>query len=249
MGSGQTRATIAKVGEYISLVMVAVLTALKGGFPDAPAQPSSLMGYLHVAFLHYQPWAVGAFSLAGIFSKWAQGALRPESKMRTKACLDAFSDLFFVVPAAERYENRVTLFKANEDHTKLEPFCRAGDTYQRNIQSFKIDDNDEKQNESITGEAWFKNATVRKTFPDCPSAAAPGDPAFLAYVDATGLSPEKVGKLHVKSRAVLATPIRNVHGAKWGVLTLDSRNEHGLDANEAKMELLNGFAAALGKML
>ena len=54
------------------------------------------------------------------------------------------------------FHHRATLFKVNLRETKLKFFCRSGTQYQRKVQPFQIDNDNEGQNEGIAGQAWFK---------------------------------------------------------------------------------------------
>ena len=192
---------------------------------------------------------VAFFSLMALAGKGAQAFLGAESKSRVKAVLDALEEACFnTVPPGDRYYNRGTLFKAVWFGTRLKPYCRAGDRYQRGIQSFRIDNNDEDRNEGLAGQAWFRNATVIvNDLPACPNPWSNDDASCQAYAHRGLLTPQKAERLHVKSRSILATPVRNFKGSRWGVLVLDSRLPDTFGAE--REALVTSFATALSKML
>jgi len=100
-----------------------------------------------------------------------------------KAVLDALEEACFnTVAPGERYFNRVTIFKASWFGRKLKPYCRAGDRYQHGISSFRINNDDEAQNEGLAGQAWFRNATVTVgDLPALPNPWSDADPNCQAY--------------------------------------------------------------------
>jgi len=55
------------------------------------------------------------------------------------------------------------------------------------------------------------------------------------------------GKLKVRARSLLATPVRSFSGAKWGVLVMDSRKPGAMDLAREPLVLL--YVSALEKML
>ena len=114
--------------------------------------------------------------------------------------------------------------------------------------SFKINNNDETKNEGLAGQAWFRNATASVgDLPECPNPWSDADARCQAYAKAGLLTAKKAGRLKVRSRSLLATPVRNFKGNQWGVLVLDSRlpNTFGPERQAA----VTSFATVLSKML
>jgi hypothetical protein len=238
----------AKVVEWLALTLIPVLSAVRAKYPTAPAPPRTLLEFIHGGFLDRFVTILAVLALIGILARIVQEYLSPESKVRAKAVLDYLLDAYFTgVPAAERYHNRVTLFKANRRKTRLAAYCRSGTQYQRGIQPLHINDDDENLNEGVAGQAWFRNATVSTTLPECPNRWSDADPACLQYAREGRLPLKVAGRLHVKSRSVLATPVRDFGGRKWGVLVLDSRKPDAIDPTRST--LVESVAAALGKSM
>lgn len=245
---GQTRIRIAKIAEWVALWLIPILSALRTSYPSPPTPPLRFLGYIHRFFLDEFVWIVGGVAGIALVAKLVQEKLNPESKIRLKAWLDILLDAYFTgVPEAEKYHNRVTLFKANRKRTALEAHCRSGTQYQRKIQSFVISEDNENANEGIAGQAWFRNATVTASLPDSPPIWRNDDPACQHYATSGYLTVAKAEHLHVRSRSFVATPVRDFAGKKWGVLVLDSRKADG--TNPAREELVSAVAAMLGKSL
>lgn len=246
---GRKRLLAAKVVEWIVLALIPILSAVRIRYPLAPRIPKIFIEFTHDLFLQWFVIIIICLSIFGILAKIVQEFLNQESKVRLKAAADAMLDVYFTgIPESERYFNRVTLFKANRGRTQLNPLIRSGTQYHRGIQPFLVNDNDEAKNEGVGGRAWFCNATITVTdLPDCPNSWSNDNPACKEYAEKGFLSPSKAEGLHVKSRSVVATPIRNFQGEKWGVLVLDSRRPDGID--RAKEPLVISFVAPLGKML
>jgi hypothetical protein len=142
----------------------------------------------------------------------------------------------------------VTIYKAVWFSKWLKPYCRAGDRYQRSISWFKINNDDETRNEGLAGQAWFRNATVTVgDLPECPNPWSDSDARCQAYAQHGLLTPAKAGRLKVKSRSLLATPVRNFKGNQWGVLVLDSRVPDTFNAE--RQASVTSFATVLSKML
>src|SRR5262249_29846868 len=152
--------------------------------------------------------------LLAFSSRAIQELINPESKVRMKAPLDAFFEAYFAgVPEGERYNNRITLFRANRSKDLLKPYCRSGTQYQRGIQSLKINSDKEDGNEGIAGQAWFRNATVSPpALPECPNPWSDEDPVCQDYANRGLLNNSKAARLHVKSRSLVATPVRDFKG-------------------------------------
>jgi len=244
---GSRRLLVAKWAEWIGLGVLPILTAIRS--VGAAANPSNLLEMLYRDVVGAYVPLVAIFSLLALAGKAAQALLSAESKTRVRAALDALEEACFnAVARGDRYYNRVTLFKAVRLGTKLKPYCRAGDRYQRGISSFGINNNDEGRNEGMAGQAWFRNATVIvNDLPTCPNPWSDNDPACQAYADRGLLTPQKAGRLNVKSRSILATPVRNFKGGQWGVLVLDSRLPDTFGPE--REALVTSFATALSKML
>jgi hypothetical protein len=146
-------------------------------------------------------WIVGGVAGIALVAKLVQEKLNPESKIRLKAWLDILLDAYFTgVPEAEKYHNRVTLFKANRKCTALEAHCRSGTQYQRKIQSFVISEDNENANEGIAGQAWFRNATVTASLPDSPPIWRNDDPACEHYASRSSF--------HLRELSLLANRLR-----------------------------------------
>jgi len=246
---GQGRILAFKLIEWVALGLIPIFTAVRTNYPLAAAEPHRLWQFIHQEFLELFLLLIIVLTLIVIAAKFAQEYLNPESKLRLKAALDLLLDVYFSgVPPNERYFNRATLFKANNGHSKLKPYCRSGTQYQTDIQPLAISDDDEGHNEGIAGQAWFRNANAGTTnLPECPNPWSDNDSSCQSYARQGLLPMQKAMRLHVKSRSLLATPVRNFRGEKWGVLVLDSRNPDGIDA--AKEHLVLFFASTVGKLL
>jgi hypothetical protein len=247
---GSRRLLASKWAEWIALALLLIVTAVKAAGP--PTQPLNTLEMLQRDIIHWYVPIVAARSIlaaAGRVGQWWFGA---ENKRRVKAVLDALDEACCrQQPEAERYYNRITLFKANRRKTRLVPYCRAGEQYQRGIQPFAIHDSDQEANEGMAGQAWFRAVTVTvNDLPAVPEKAedwSGANEACKQYVRAGFLSHAKAARLRVKSRSILATPVRDFRGTKWGTLVLDCRNPGII--NERIKDLAESTARVLGKML
>ncbi len=250
--ANRSKLLLVKFIEWLVIAIISIASALKAVYPVAVQKPSSFFEYLHSLFLYWYLEFISVAAILGIVAKLAQELLSNESKIRLKATLDSLHEIYFEdVPEAQRYENRVTLFKTNGRGTCLHFYCRSGTQYQRKVQSLRIDSNNQTGNEGIAGQAWFRNATVSKyDLPECPNPWSDSDPACIKYANESLLPMEKARKLNVKSKSIVATSIERLKGQErkqWGVLVLDSRDAKGIDPNKERM--VRSFAAALGKLL
>jgi hypothetical protein len=239
----------AKIADWASVLSIGVFSAIRAAFPTPDEKPVGVLNSLHSDLAKWFVPLIILLSLTALTSKIFQEVLGSASKVRIKALLDALRDSYFSdVPGDERHHNRVTLFKADRNGTKLKPLCRSGTQFQRSAASFRISNEDEASNEGIAGRAWFIDATL--TVNELPTPNEPWDDKHetcIAYAEAGRLPLQKAAKLKVKSRSLLATPVRSLSGAKWGVLVLDSRKP---DSMVAERENLVSFVAlAVGKMV
>lgn len=243
---GARRLILFKVLEWIALGSIGVITAIKA--VGAPASPADTLEMLQRDIVRRYVLWVAILNGVAIVGRLGQALLASESKARVKAVLTVLDEACFGnQPPAERHYNRVTLFKAGWRQKKLKPYARAGERYARSIPSFRIDNGDEAKNEGVIGQGWFRNMTVTMTLPAAPATWTPEHPACREYARQALLPVAKAGKLRVKSRSLMATPLRNFKGDQWGVLVLDSRLPNAFDA--AREEIVKSTAAALGKML
>ena len=219
----------AKTGQFICLLLIAILPSLNFNKPEIYI----LLGVT----------AVAAF-VGEEYINWV-------SKAPYKSALDILRDaLFKNIPADEMFHHRATLFKANRRETKLKFFCRSGTQYQRNVQSFQINNDSEMQNEGIAGQAWFKDATLNYSdLPEISSEWRDDDDTCKEYAKAGHLPLGKAKRLNVKSRSIAATPIRNLDGKRWGVLVVDSRNPDDFLDKSKNKELFESIAATIEKLL
>lgn len=248
MPPGTRRVLAARVAEWIALGLIPVLTAIRVQFgPTDP--PRDLTGFLLKALHEWYAFSIFGLGTIGLLGKVLQEVLGAEAKGRIKAVLDTLDEAcFHDVPEGERYENRVTLFKANWWTTKLKPYGRSGTVYQRGIQSLSIHDSDQDANEGVGGQAWFRNSTVAAyELPDCAVPCSNTEATCLEYARRGLLPIDKTRKVRVRSRSLLATPVRDFRGRKWGVLVLDSRKPDSFTADQEG--LVRSFAGALGKMV
>jgi hypothetical protein len=241
------RLLIAKWAEWIGLGLLPVLSAIKT--VGAPVPPTTLLQMLYHEVVEAYVGLVFGASVLALAGKAGQAILGAESKARVKAVLNALEDSCFnTVAPGERYFNRVTIFKAVWFGTKLKAYCRAGDRYQRDISSFKISNDDEAKNEGLAGQAWFRNATVIVgDLPECPNPWTDANARCQDYAHRGLLTAKKAGQLKVKSRSILATPVRNFKGNQWGVLVLDSRQPDAFGAE--RQASVTSVATVLSKML
>jgi hypothetical protein len=240
---------IAKIIEWVSTALIPGLSAARLTLSDTPKKAATFSDFLALWFLDNYVWIILVLGVLVVFSKLAQEFLDPVAKVRMKATLDAFFATYFShVPESDQYTNRITLFRANLNRDQLEAFCRSGTQYQRGIQPLKINTDMEEGNEGVAGQAWFRNTTVTVlNLPECPLQWDSNSQVCQHYVR-EGLLPEKKAeKLKVKSRSLVATPVRDFKGNQWGVLVIDSRRPDGIDPH--KQTLVNTFAATLGKLL
>ena len=244
--SGRRRLLLSRFVEWSALAAIPVFSAVKAA--GAPETIEHGWDLLRRDITEWYVTCVTVSSVLGVMGKLGQSWFGGESKIRLKAVLSAIDEACFqAVAPEERYLHRVTLFKANFSHTKLSAYCRAGDRYQHRISSFTINHNDERSNEGIIGQAWFRNATTAKVLPPCPGEWSDDDPDCREYARQGLLPVKKAAKLNVKSRSVLAMPIRNLKGNKWGVLVLDSRQPDAFDTS--RTSLVQSIALALGQMV
>ena len=243
---GQTRQRIARLVEYSAPVAITVITAVRQAYPTA-ASPSTRIRDLILKFiLDWNVLIIAVLGLAIIVAKATQDWLTRSDITRLKSMIDSLHAAYFVgVPEVERYHNRVTLFKANRRRTALEAICRSGTQYPRGIQPLLVSDDAEAANEGVAGHAWFTNSTVCRTnLPDCASPCVDTNADCQLYAHEGLLPITKARNLHVRSRSLLATPVRDRAGNRWGVLVLDSRRPDGID--NAKEALVTSMAAAIG---
>jgi hypothetical protein len=246
--SGSLRVLAAKVVERAVLALIPILTAIRLQFPaTAPAKtlPQFLLLSLHA---HYAV-VVGLLAVAGLVADIAKEVLSAERKGRIKAVVDGLEEaLFRDVPDDERYENRVTLFRADWRQSTLKTYCRSGTIYQRRRPKLRIHDNDQARNEGVGGQAWFRNTTVAaEALPDCATPCVAGNPDCQTYGVRGFMTIARAAKLRVKSRSLLATPVRDLRGKKWGVLVIDTRKPDAFTA--LQRTLASAFASAIGKMV
>lgn len=230
------------------MFVVPILTAIRLQFPS-PSNPTGLLQFLLQALHDHYAVVVGVASAVGLLGKGAQELLRAEQRARLKAVLDSLHETCFKdAPQDERYEHRATLFRANRRQTKLLPYCRSGNKYQRGIQPLGIDESREEANVGIAGQAWFRNATLAAPeLPACPVPCTDNDPRCQDYARQGYMPVGRVRKVRVRSRSLLATPVRAYNGREWGVLVLDSRKPDAFTPEQTG--LVESFATALGKMV
>jgi hypothetical protein len=244
---GQRRLAIAKWVTWLGPGAIALLSLLREQYPTATG--GRIRDLLWGQYLDWHIWVVVGITLAIVAAKAGQEYLEATDVARLKRMLDTMHATYFSgVPESERYHNRVTLFRANRNRTLLLAVCRSGSQFQRNIQPLAISDDVEVANEGVAGLAWFTDSTVmRAQLPAPPESWDAEDPACQEYAS-QGLMPiDKAGRLNVRSRSILATPIRDSKGTRWGVLVLDSRAPDGVDPN--KQPMATAFAAAISNML
>ncbi len=231
----------------IAAVLVTIFTVWRETHPStAGARARDVLWSL---YLEWHLAVIAVLAVASLVAEFVEERVRAGDRTKLRNMLDTLHAVSLAgVPENERHRNRVTLFKANRQQTLLEPFCRSGTQYQRRIQSFTISDDAEGDNEGIAGKAWCENATaVRTHLPDCPTPCQPGNDRCEQYATEGLLPIEKAARLNVRSRSILATPVRDSRGNRWGVLVLESRRPDGID--DAKMPLVTSMAAAIGQML
>lgn len=246
--AGGISLSLIKWAEWVALSLLPILTAVRTQY-SRPTQPAGLGEFILLAIHDRYVLAVGILSVIVIIAKASEVLIGSAAKMRVKAVLDTLDQACFgEIPEGERYYNRITLFKAKWGKTLLKAYCRAGTQYQRGIQPFRIHDNQENQNEGVTGQAWFRNATVAVDhLPECKVPCSPTDPTCQEYARRGFIPLAKVRRVRVRSLSLVATPVRNLKGDKWGVLVVDMRKPEGLDPT--KKTLVTSLAAALGKIL
>lgn len=220
---------VAKTGQFICLLLIAILPSLNLNKPET---------YIFLGAI------AGAAFVGEEYVNWI-------SKAPYKSALDILRNaLFKNMPPDEMFHHRATLFKANRRETKLKFFCRSGTQYQRKVQTFQINNDNEMQNEGIAGQAWFKDATLNYSdLPEIPSQWRDDDDSCKEYAKAGHLPLSKAKLLNVKSRSIAATPIRNLEGKRWGVLVVDSRNPDDFLSKSENKELFESIAATIEKLL
>ncbi len=238
-----------KLLEWIPGSLLVVLIAIRASYPQPPPSPQGLLHFLHIQLLESYVFVNAILVGLTLSGKLLQEIVYPVRKAQVKGILDALAETYFKdEPEAQKYFHRVTLFRARLRKRFLVAYCRSGVQYQGGIQWLKINSDNENANEGIAGRAWFTNTTVAVAdLPECPDPWNNGDQRCQEYVQRGGIPAKKAARLHVKSRSLLATPVRNTKGAQWGVLVLDSREPDGIDA--AKQFLATGFATAISNVL
>ena len=232
--------------QYAAPVAITVLNSIRQAYPVA-AYPSTRIRDLLLQFLlDWNVPIIGLLGLSIVASKATQDWLNKADITRLKNMVDSLHAAYFVgISEGERYHNRVTLFRANRKRVSLEAVCRSGTQFPRGIQSLGISDDAEAANEGVAGWAWFTDSTVTRTnLPDCPVPCVADDPQCQEYARAGLMPPDKARKLHVRSRSLLATPVRDRAGNRWGVLVLDSRRPDAIDAERGA--IVTSMAAAIG---
>jgi hypothetical protein len=240
----------AKLVEWIALGLLAVVTAIKVA-PTTANWPFDLQNHV----VQHYVLLVGVLNAIAIVARILEWVWGTESKQRVKAILNVLDDVCFKsTPREERFHNRVTLFRKSAYlrwRHRLVGFCRAGDNYQQKIPSFVVDANEQRRNKGFSGQAWFRDSTlVVNDLPEVPSDPEnwdPESPACQEYCNGGFLDHDQAAQLRVKSRSILATPVRDLRGNRWGVLVVDSRDPGMID--DRKKDLAESIATALGKML
>lgn len=220
---------VAKTGQFICLLLLTTLPLLNF---------SNTKVYILLGII------AGAAFIGEEYNNWI-------SKAPYKSALDILRNaLFKDVPPDKMFHYRATLFKVNLRETKLKFFCRSGTQYQRKVQPFQINNDNEGQNEGIAGQAWFKD-TILNYFdlPEIPSEWRDDDEKCKEYAKESHLPLRKAKQLKVKARSIAATPIRNLDGKKWGVLVVDSRNPDDFLDESGNKDLIESIAATIGKLL
>lgn len=238
---GRRRLIILKVLQVIVAGLVAAAAYLREYRPVQ--QPPGLGAYLHAEFLAwYVPIMLGLVMISTA-AQALQHLLGSEAKDRVRGALDTLVRACFPeVAEEERYHNRATLFQARRG--MLRGYARSGTAFQTGIPNFRIDDNNEATNVGVAGRAWFTNATAHAA--NLPEWSA-DDAARKAYAVAGYLTVQQAAKLRVPSRSVFATPVRDLHGRRWGVLVVDARRPEPF--TEGQQALIRTFAGALGTMV
>lgn len=219
----------AKTGQFICLLLLTTLPLLNF---------SNTKVYILLGII------AGAAFIGEEYNNWI-------SKAPYKSALDILRNtLFKDVPPDKMFHYRATLFKVNLRETKLKFFCRSGTQYQRKVQPFQMDNDNEEQNEGIAGQAWFKD-TILNYFdlPEIPPEWRDDDEKCKEYAKESHLPLRKAKQLKVKARSIAATPIRNLDGKKWGVLVVDSRNPDDFLDESGNKDLIESIAATIGKLL
>lgn len=237
-----------EIADWSIPLLIGIISALRVGLKPPPNPPVGVLASLHADLIAWYFWIVVGLSIAALVTKIALKVLRSESKIKIKAVLDALRDSYFEGAAGdERHHNRVTLFRPDRSQRKLKRYCRSGTQWQRSGTSFKISDDNEHANEGVAGQAWFSDATVSAQLPAPTNPWDDNHADCIAYAEAGYLLARKACDLNVKSRSILATPVRDTKGARWGILVLDSRTPNGLKADrQAHAELV---ATTIGSMI
>lgn len=246
---GDRRLAVARWAIYTAPVLIGALTAVTGKYPLPKNPEPRFKDVLLIAAHDWYIVAVITLSVIILAARGLQDYVGALDTRHLKGMVDTLHAAYFAeVPEGERYHNRVTLFKANRKQTELEAVCRSGTQYPRGIQPLLISDDNEAGNEGIAGQAWFTNSTVVRTdLPDCPVPCLADDHDCAQYASQGLLPISKAAKLHVRSRSLLATPVRDRTGARWGVLVLDSRRPDGIDS--AKTLLATSIAGAVANVV
>lgn len=245
MQAGKRLAT-ARFIEYAAPVLIVIVNTLTKAYPVAAFPSTRLRDLLLKTLLDFNVWIVVLLGGLIVAAKGMQDYFSQADITRLKNMTDSVHASYFVgVPEGERYHNRVTVFKANRKRTMLTAVCRSGTQFPRGTQPLGISDDAEAANEGIAGWAWFTDSTAtRLNLPECPTPCVAGDATCERYAREGRMPIEKARKLHVRSLSLLATPIRDRSGHRWGVLVLDSRRPDGIDAT--KEAIITSMAAAMG---
>ena len=255
--------------QWILAASLPVITAMQKAFDPATMQGEIrriLVGALHA---HFVTLVLG-ISVLGVVLKGIEAGLDRWATQQgaIKAVLDSAHKVYFEdVPEDARYLHRVTLFKArrhlrdlgflNSDGWKrrLRVFARSGTAYQQSKTLFRVDDENEEQNEGIAGRAWFINAQCTVCdLPEWPNGSTAGaDPgvgeARSTYARKSYLSADKAGRLNVKSRSIGAHVVRHRTGDRWGVLVFDSKEPNGLSDRPEKVALMRLTSVLLQELV
>jgi hypothetical protein len=247
---GRKRLVIARWIQWGAPALIAVFALIEKKWPVAASPSERIRDLLLKGFLEWN--FVGVLVLVGLLLAAKAMEYYVESSQadtrQLKGMVETLHAAYFNdIPPGERYQNRVTLFRANRQRTELGAVCRSGHLYPKGIQALAINENNEAGNEGVAGQAWVTDSTVYRALPEVPEVWSDDDPVCQAYASDGLLPTPKAGKLHVKSRSLLATPVRSASGARWGVLCIDSRRPDGIDP--AKEHLVTMIVGAISNVL
>jgi hypothetical protein len=246
---GRKRVVVAKWVQRVGPALIAAFAVIEKKWPVAAYPSTRIRDILLSYFLGWNFIAVLVLVSLVLLAKAVEEFLEGSDTARLKTILDTLHATYFAdFPANDRYQHRATLFKANRQNTLLEAVCRSGHLYPKGIQPLRISINDEAANEGVAGWAWVTDSTVYRTdLPEVPNPWSDGDPVCQQYAKDGLLPMQKAQKLRVKSRSVVATPVRRPDGAVWGVLVLDSRRPDGID--RTKEPIVSVFVRAISTVL